>query len=135
MQQIFLLGIVLLTLILIFLQRYQQIKKDAAVSTADLTFWEWLEHSAIEIVFNIVFFIALCMGINIDSLIHATQTVTENARQADQVSILGAIATGTAIYKGVQFTVLPLFNWISGAKTARAKLRNKVAEVAEVSKA
>lgn len=126
MEKYFLLGITFLTLVVIFWQRFIETSKDAEVGPATLTGAEWLKHTAVEMAFDLALFVALCAGINLDFILKATEAGTDTGSQATLVSIGGAIATGTAIYKGVQIFILPLFNRLTGGTTARKKLRTKV---------
>jgi hypothetical protein len=132
-MNIFLLSIVLLTIVGIFLQRWAEIKNDANVGPAELSFNDWLRHSAVEMTLNLILFVALALGVNVDSLIKAADTVASGiGTYSDVTSIAGAFATGSAIYKVVQLTLLPLWNVLTGATTARKKLRTNVS--AELSK-
>lgn len=126
-MKIILLGIVLLTLVGIFLQRWNEISKDAESGPSNITFKEWLRLSAVEMLLNLGLFIALCTGVDINSLLKAADAVASGVgTYTDITSIAGAFATGSAIYKVVQFTLLPLWNLTTGARTARKKLRIKV---------
>jgi len=125
-MQIFLLAIVLATLVAIFWRRYLETSKDAGAGSVELPFGEWAKHTAIEFGFNILAFVALCSGLNIDFIIKSAEVGTTTDVQATMATIGGAIATGTAIYKGVQIAVLPLFNYFTGGATARKKLREKL---------
>jgi len=130
-MQIFLLAVTLLTIALIFLQRYNETIKDAEVGPASFSFNEWLRHTAVEMSWNLVVFGAVCAGLNVDFIIKATEIGTDTGTEATLVGIGGAIATGTGIYKGVQLIVLPIFNKITGGTTARNKLRKKLEEVTQ----
>ena len=126
-MQTFLLAVVLLTLVALFWRRYLETVGDAEVSPVNFSLSEWFKHSAVEMAFDIVFFVALCLGLNIDFIINSAEIGTNTPAEATLATIGGAIATGTAIYKGVQMVVLPLFNLVTGGKTARKKLRTKIA--------
>jgi len=121
-----LLAIVFLTIIGLFWQRWQQLSNDANSSPTDLTFGEWAKHTAIEFGFNVLAFIAYCLGVNVSLGEQVATQATDGATQAQLLTITAAIASGVAIYKFVQVTLLPLWNGLTGAITARKLLRNKV---------
>lgn len=118
-----------MTLAAMFFQKYNDTMNDAEAGPASLTFSEWIRHSVVEMILDLAVFVALCAGVNIDFIIKAAQTGTDTGSQANLVSIVGAVAMGTAIYKGVQLVILPIFNAFTGGTTARKKLRNKLAGV------
>lgn len=127
-MQIFLLILVAVFLAILFLQSYLKLTNDAEAGPAELTPSEWWKHTAVEILLNVVLYIALCMKLDINAIMSAASTVAGSVGTFTEVtSIGGAMGTALLIYKTVQFTLLPLWNKLTGAKTARKKLREKVA--------
>jgi hypothetical protein len=128
MQHYLLLAIVLITIAGIFLTRYNTLVKDAEAGPAEFSPAEWFRHTAIEMGFNVLFFVAICLGINIDFITKMIDTGTETGAEANLLTIGGAIATGTLIQRVVQNVIMPIIAKITGAATARKKLREKTRE-------
>lgn len=127
-MQIFLLGMVLVSLIGLFYQDYQKLVNDTEALPVDLEPKNWFKHTAVEIVLNLVLFVAFVLKVDLNSLLKAAETVADGAGTfTDVTSIAGAIATAALIHKVVQVTLLPMWNWITGGTTARQNLRNRTA--------
>lgn len=125
-MKILLLAVTFLTLVAMFAQSYTKLQNDAGVVGPNLSFNEWLRHTAVEIVLNLLLFIAVCLGINIGLAEKISHVATSDEISAFSVAFSGAVATGTLIYKTVQLTFLPLWNSLTGAVTARKLLRDKI---------
>lgn len=121
----FLLAVVLLTIIGLFWQRWTQLNNDAEPGPANITFSEWAKHTVIEFILDVLVFTGYCFGINI-GIGEKVATQVSGDLPPELLTISAAIATGLLIYKTVQVTILPIWNGITGAVTARKLLRNKV---------
>jgi len=123
----FLLAVVLFTIAALFVQSYIKLSADAEAGPASLTIGEWLKHTWLEIGLNVLSFVAFALNVDIGLAEKATEVATQgNVDAATSLTFAGAVAAGMAIYKTVQLTLLPLFNAILGARTARRVLRDKL---------
>ncbi len=125
-MKILLLVVTFLTLIAMFAQAYAKLQNDADVVKPNITFAEWLKFTAVEIVLNLVLFAAMCLGINLNLAEKISQLATSDEISAFSVAFGGAVAAGMSIYKTVQLTLLPIWNSLTGAATARKVLREKI---------
>lgn len=126
-MKILLLMVTFFTLVGLFSQAYAKTQNLANVVTPSMTLKEWLKFSAVEIVANLLLFTAMCLGINVGLAEKVSEIATSDTSSAFAVQFGGAVAAGTLIYKTVQFTILPLWNSLTGAVTANKALREKIA--------
>lgn len=135
MQNVFFLVIVFLGLVVLQWQNYVRLAKDAEAGPTDLSLGEWIKHTLIELICDIVLFVAFCLKVDLGLGEKLANLATHgDSSTANSLSFAGAIAIATLIYKTVQLTILPLINGLLKLQTARKLLRNKVAEAGEAAK-
>ncbi len=125
-MQNLILIVTFLSLVGLFVQNYVQLSQDAEASPTELTFKEWLKHTWLEIILNLLCFGAVCFGINIGLNEKAVEVAVGSQSDAFKLAFVSALATATAIKKFVQVTLLPIFSALFNARTARSLLRDKV---------
>ena len=126
MQTVFFI-LIFLVLAGLFVQNYLESNANQDASPVELTFKEWLQHTWLEIILNIICFTLFCFGIDIGLGEKAAVVAADGSNDtAIKIMLVAAFATATAIKKLVQFTLLPVVAGLIKARNAKKLLRDKM---------